>query len=151
MGVSFFGTAFSEPTLIKLASGFEAVTQVRKHNLPTFAENRPITLRLTSTGSYRRGYSRSRRAPANNRRANGGRTTCDYSRPSPSQTAKPDAKAKSDRGVSASSVIADLGAHFTTQKRLCFWRRFCWPRLLTDDWRCAWCGRSGVIPCSVGG
>jgi amidase len=41
MGVSFFGTAFSEPTLIKLASGFEAVTQVRKHNLPTFAQTMP--------------------------------------------------------------------------------------------------------------
>jgi amidase len=42
MGVSFFGTAFSEPTLIKLASGFEAVTQVRKHNLPTFARTVPF-------------------------------------------------------------------------------------------------------------
>ncbi|HWZ81981.1 MAG TPA: amidase [Terriglobales bacterium] len=42
MGVSFFGTAFSEPTLIKLASGFEAVTQVRKHNLPTFALTVPF-------------------------------------------------------------------------------------------------------------
>ena len=29
LGISFFGTAFSEPTLIKLASGFEAVTRVR--------------------------------------------------------------------------------------------------------------------------
>jgi amidase len=34
-GVSFMGTAFSEPTLIKLASGFEAVTQARVE--PTFA------------------------------------------------------------------------------------------------------------------
>jgi len=42
MGVSFFGTAFSEPTLIKLASGFEAVTQVRANNLPTFAETVPF-------------------------------------------------------------------------------------------------------------
>jgi amidase len=42
LGVSFFGTAFSEPTLIKLASGFEAVTQVRKHNLPTFAATVPF-------------------------------------------------------------------------------------------------------------
>jgi amidase len=41
MGISFFGTAFSEPTLIKLASGFEAVTQVRAHNLPTFAPMAP--------------------------------------------------------------------------------------------------------------
>ena len=42
MGISFFGTAFSEPTLIKLASGFEAVTQVRAHNLPTFARTVPF-------------------------------------------------------------------------------------------------------------
>jgi amidase len=41
MGISFFGTAFSEPTLIKLASGFEAFTQVRAHNLPTFARTVP--------------------------------------------------------------------------------------------------------------
>ena len=37
MGISFFGTAFSEPTLIKLASGFEDFTQARSKNLPTFA------------------------------------------------------------------------------------------------------------------
>ena len=37
LGISFFGTAFSEPTLIRLASGFEAVTQVRAQNPPTFA------------------------------------------------------------------------------------------------------------------
>jgi amidase len=42
LGVSFFGTAFSEPTLIKLASGFEAVTRVRAHNLPTFAQTVPF-------------------------------------------------------------------------------------------------------------
>jgi amidase len=42
MGVSFFGTAFSEPELIKLAAGFEAVTQVRAHNLPTFAQTVPF-------------------------------------------------------------------------------------------------------------
>jgi len=41
MGISFFGTAFSEPTLIKLASGFEAVTHARAHNLPTFAQTVP--------------------------------------------------------------------------------------------------------------
>ena len=28
LGISFFGTAFSEPTLIKLASGFEAATRI---------------------------------------------------------------------------------------------------------------------------
>lgn len=42
LGISFFGTAFSEPTLIKLASGFEAATQVRAHNLPTFADTVPF-------------------------------------------------------------------------------------------------------------
>jgi len=41
MGISFFGTAFSEPTLIKLASGFEAVTHVRADNPPTFANTVP--------------------------------------------------------------------------------------------------------------
>jgi len=43
LGISFFGTAFSEPTLIKLASGFEAATQVRAHNLPTFPNTAPST------------------------------------------------------------------------------------------------------------
>jgi amidase len=42
MGISFFGTAFSEPTLIKLASGFEAFTKTRAHNLPTFARTVPF-------------------------------------------------------------------------------------------------------------
>ena len=37
MGISFIGTAFSEPTLIKLASGFEAVTHARF--APTFIGN----------------------------------------------------------------------------------------------------------------
>jgi amidase len=41
MGISFLGTAFSEPVLIKLASGFEAFTQVRAHNLPKFLDNTP--------------------------------------------------------------------------------------------------------------
>jgi amidase len=43
MGISFFGTAFSEPTLIKLASGFEAFTHVRADNAPTFAATVPFT------------------------------------------------------------------------------------------------------------
>jgi len=42
MGISFFGTAFSEPTLIKLASGYEAFTQTRANNLPTFARTVPF-------------------------------------------------------------------------------------------------------------
>src|SRR5262245_62892706 len=36
-GISFLGTAFSEPTLIKLASGFEAATHAR--TVPTFTGN----------------------------------------------------------------------------------------------------------------
>ena len=41
-GISFFGTAFSEPTLIKLASGYEHFTHVRKDNLPTFSATVPF-------------------------------------------------------------------------------------------------------------
>src|SRR5438105_13822302 len=37
MGISFIGTAFSEPTLITLASGFEAVTHARFQ--PIFSGN----------------------------------------------------------------------------------------------------------------
>jgi amidase len=44
VGISFIGTAFSEPTLIKLASGFEAATHARFQ--PTFA--RDITKTHTS-------------------------------------------------------------------------------------------------------
>jgi amidase len=44
VGISFIGTAFSEPALIKLASGFEAVTHARFQ--PTFA--RDITKTHTS-------------------------------------------------------------------------------------------------------
>ncbi len=40
-GISFIGGAFSEPKLIKLASGFEAATQVRSKNPPTFAPSTP--------------------------------------------------------------------------------------------------------------
>jgi amidase len=43
LGISFFGTAFSEPTLIGLASGYEAATQARAKNLPTFAASLPNT------------------------------------------------------------------------------------------------------------
>ena len=41
LGITFFGTAFSEPTLIALASGFEAVTQQRAKNLPKFTPTIP--------------------------------------------------------------------------------------------------------------
>jgi amidase len=43
MGISFIGTAFSEPTLIKLAAGWEAFTKVRAHNPPKFLDNTPST------------------------------------------------------------------------------------------------------------
>jgi amidase len=42
LGISFFGRPFSEPKLIKLASGFEAVTQIRAHNLPTLSPTVPF-------------------------------------------------------------------------------------------------------------
>jgi amidase len=41
LGISFFGTAFSEPVLIRLASGFEAATRTRALNPPTFAPRLP--------------------------------------------------------------------------------------------------------------
>lgn len=41
LGITFFGTAFSEPTLIALASGFEAVTHQRAQNLPKFTPTIP--------------------------------------------------------------------------------------------------------------
>jgi len=71
MGISFFGTAFSEPTLIKLASGFEAATQVRAHNLPTFAATVPFNniSGTTLTPPHQRNAplanSRSKAAPPN--------------------------------------------------------------------------------------
>jgi amidase len=59
LGISFFGSAFSEPTLIKLASGFEAATQARAHNLPTFADTVPFNnIQGTTVGTpHRRGAS----------------------------------------------------------------------------------------------
>jgi amidase len=41
VGISFIGTAFSEPTLIKLASGFEAATHARVP--PKFAPSLPVS------------------------------------------------------------------------------------------------------------
>jgi amidase len=72
MGISFFGTAFSEPTLIKLASGFEAATKVRAHNLPTFARTVPFnniagtTLVLPHQRNKLPEVSRSKAAPPSN-------------------------------------------------------------------------------------
>src|SRR3989442_168975 len=49
VGISFMGTAFSEPTLIKLASGFEHVTQARR--TPLFLRTLPFdTKGLPSKG-----------------------------------------------------------------------------------------------------
>jgi amidase len=50
MGISFLGTAFSEPTLIKLASGFEAATHARAP--PTFSGD--ITSAHTAGTTLRR-------------------------------------------------------------------------------------------------
>ena len=41
LGITFFGTAFSEPKLITLASGFEAATQARAKNLPQLTPTIP--------------------------------------------------------------------------------------------------------------
>jgi len=41
LGLTFFGTAFSEPKLIALASGFEAATQARAADLPKFTPTIP--------------------------------------------------------------------------------------------------------------
>lgn len=71
MGISFFGTAFSEPELIKLASGFEAFTQARIHNLPTFALSLPSSniqgqpLTKPHPGSPMAPANSSRRVPHN--------------------------------------------------------------------------------------
>lgn len=66
LGVSFFGTAFSEPTLIKLASGFEAATQTRAQNLPTFAATAPFTnvQGTTLTAPHRRADPSTAKVPS---------------------------------------------------------------------------------------
>ena len=68
LGISFFGTAFSEPTLIKLASGFEAFTQVRANNLPTFNETVPFDhiqgTTLKKPHSMGSGQAQQQQAPA---------------------------------------------------------------------------------------
>jgi amidase len=63
LGISFFGTAFSEPTLIKLASGFEAVTQVRAHNVPTFAATVPFNNIQGTTPKPARGHKNYPKGP----------------------------------------------------------------------------------------
>ncbi len=58
VGISFMGTAFSEPKLIKLASGFEAVTQARQK--PQFLPTLPLGANPTPTRG-RRGMPRNAR------------------------------------------------------------------------------------------
>ena len=48
MGISFFGTAFSEPTLIKLASGFEHATKARI--VPQFQDDLPAGKHVDPNG-----------------------------------------------------------------------------------------------------
>ncbi len=48
MGISFFGTAFSEPTLIKLASGFEHATKARI--IPQFQDDLPAGKHVDPNG-----------------------------------------------------------------------------------------------------
>ena len=64
LGISFFGTAFSEPTLIKLASGYEAATQVRAHNLPGFTPTVPFDHIQGRVGQGSGGDSQTRSAAA---------------------------------------------------------------------------------------
>ncbi|HET9595764.1 MAG TPA: amidase [Anaeromyxobacteraceae bacterium] len=58
-GVSFLGTAFSEPTLLRLASGFEAVTHARFE--PTFTGN--VTSAATDGTTLVRPKKSGQRAP----------------------------------------------------------------------------------------
>ena len=65
VGVSFFGRAWSEPTLIKIASGFEAATQAR--TAPTFIPALPLPRVLGKSGGEDQGQAA--------QRAGGGRRT----------------------------------------------------------------------------
>jgi len=49
LGISFMGTAWSEPTLIKLASGFEAATHARRK--PTFIPSLPLPKGVSAFGA----------------------------------------------------------------------------------------------------
>src|SRR5438093_4228045 len=59
LGISFFSTAFSEPTLIKLASGFEAVTHARKK--PQFLSTLPFANPVAGPGKSGRTPKRMQR------------------------------------------------------------------------------------------
>jgi len=62
VGISFMGTAFSEPTLIKLASGFEAVTHARK--APQFLSTLPFNTKGEPTQVRERRLLPQRVAPS---------------------------------------------------------------------------------------
>ncbi len=62
VGISFIGTAFSEPKLITLASGFEAVTHARK--APQFLSTLPFNTRGEPTEVRERRLPPQRVAPA---------------------------------------------------------------------------------------
>src|SRR6266705_1583039 len=59
LGISFFSTAFSEPTLIKLASGFEAVTHARQK--PQFLSTLPFANPVAGPGKSGRTPKRMQR------------------------------------------------------------------------------------------
>lgn len=61
VGISFMGTAFSEPTLITLASGFEAVTHARQ--APQFLSTLPFNTRGEPTKTRRRHLPPQRMVP----------------------------------------------------------------------------------------
>ncbi len=62
VGISFIGTAFSEPTLIKLASGFEAVTHARQP--PQFLSTLPFNTKGEPMRVHRRTLGSARIAPS---------------------------------------------------------------------------------------
>jgi amidase len=62
VGISFFSTAFSEPTLIKLASGFEAVTHARHE--PQFLSTLPFNTKGEPTKVHRRHLPPQRTIPS---------------------------------------------------------------------------------------
>lgn len=62
LGISFFGTAFSEPELIKLASGYEAFTQARAKNLPQLLQHIPDSSVAEPALSAKPGNDGARRA-----------------------------------------------------------------------------------------
>ena len=62
VGISFMGTAFSEPKLITLASGFEAVTHARQQ--PTFLATLPFNTKGEPTHVKKRRLVPARVAPS---------------------------------------------------------------------------------------